>query len=297
MRAGQPSLPKSTISAELRDGFHELLITWPFRDARGGCEKAPWMSFRNLDSVDYKVDHLKLHHEMSRNLPDEKRWGPKIWERASRETDRRYGPEYVKARQQKEERLPVELERDPEFGDGHYEERRKRMDIVLHGLERRGRTAFERPYKALEEARQIYLDRLLPGRGLDRRREFIERRNRLKRSLEVCLQEFRTSYATGFGVRQHLTTPYPPIAPSLETIFAINNLLAQLSKDEHLNFTPEGRLRRERSGAPSRPELRKAKRDLKAAGVPQDYFDRQQGEMVQPQKELLICCGLLPFEK
>ena len=291
MRAKKASICKRMISEKLHEGFYELLITWPLRDAKGECKKDPWVNFRNLNTLEYKLDYAKLFKEMQENSIGKDL--QKIGEQVSKKMDQQYGIQYVKDRQQKEERLPVELERDAEFGDGHYEERRKQMDITLQRLERRGRTDFGKALKALIEAKQAYYNQLLPSRTLDSRREFITKRNQLKTNLEACVRDFRywlvsSPRPTGISL---------PLAPELETVVALETLLDRLSKDEFINWNPPGSLRRNRRGPPSRPWLQKIKRELKTSGVPQDYADYQKHERVQPQKELLICCGLLPFEK
>lgn len=136
MRAKKASIGKRMISEKPREGFYELLITWPLRDAKGECKKDPWVNFRNLNTLEYKLDYMKLFREMQKNSIGKDL--QKIGERVSKKMDQQYGIQYVKDRQQKEECLPVELERDAEFGDGHYEERRKQMDITLQRLGRRG---------------------------------------------------------------------------------------------------------------------------------------------------------------
>ena len=225
---------RAILTAELRQQFHELLITWPLRDARGLCAKDPWPRVMSVD------------------------------------TD------------------PLELERDPDFGDGHFDERHERMDYVLGKLEERGRTYFEIAFKALQESRQAYFDQSLGGRLIDRRREIIERRDKLVKNLRDAIKEFKwLVYAMPIkaGIAESL---------EIETVKACDELLRQLGRDEFLNLPPPGPLRRKRIGKPSRPWLQTVKSELAKAGVP-DTDTRLMGGY-RARTELLICCGLRPYE-
>jgi hypothetical protein len=186
------------------------------------------------------------------------------------------------------EELYVEIERA--HGDGHYDDRKQRLDRWLEGHEEIDlRPVLEALYRVRDERRPA----LLQGKGIDfarRLRRHQQRRRQLitwAEKLKSLLLDMRTDDPMTLVLldRDDVIDALDDLVELEQTpnsiIKAIDALLERLSSDPLRHLSLKSPVRRHRRGAPSGPWIARLRRELLRAGVEEDSVT-----------ELMILVGL-----
>lgn len=182
-------------------------------------------------------------------------------------------------------REQVFLEYERRFGDGHYDDRQRRLDETLDWLDKEIRADLPAVFNALLRARRDRGQEQRLGWEIDFRRLLLKHHRRVK-GLQDQATKARQSYlqilwhepALAVDALEDLT----PV--SLDIARALDELLRKLDLDPFKNVRVQGPYRRPKAGNQPEPWLQRVRDELARAGVPND-----------PEDQLLIAVGLLPY--
>ena len=171
------------------------------------------------------------------------------------------------------------------YGDGHYEERRVCLDDLLDAFEQ-SRIDLETVLSILRKAEYERTVELSQGWEVDMRRS-LKTHGRLVQHVRHRLRELRDSYSALLGASHREFTILEDI-DTMERSFSLmqrlDDLRADLGTDPLVGEKFLGPERRSKGGRPKQEWLKRLRRQLKAAGIPDD-----------PEETLLRCTGFLPY--
>jgi hypothetical protein len=172
------------------------------------------------------------------------------------------------------------------YGDGHYAERSKSLDILLSDLEQHHHVDLAALLKVLREGHRRRALHLHGGREVDARRQ-LARHGRMVKDLRALLLKLKKSYGIllgldgiGFVIVETLAT----VEASLNLTQKLDLLHSDLDHDPLAHATIPGPYRRSSIGKPTAPWRKFLRSELIRVGVPEEF-----------EESLLISTGLLPY--